>query len=205
MQGTTNTDPGTTKDSRAKSGFSAAQAKLTSGKNLNASKLGMLTAAAADPGVIAEVGAGGTIVTAGRVDVAAHEAITFGMFSGQIAAGLVGAGASVAIVDVSSNVRAKLGGGVTAAGAVNVTANGKRVADMLTIGIQAGFVGVGAAVSILNDDSVQGRRGTRQCVHRRCLVDPGQGDQYPGPHIGHLHTAGRGRSCWRELHAHCCG
>ncbi|MBI3917574.1 MAG: hypothetical protein HY322_11275 [Betaproteobacteria bacterium] len=150
-------DPGTsTKDSRANAGFGLAQGKLTSGSATTSGKLGLLTADPGEPGVIAEVKAGGSIVTAGSVGVAAHETIEADMVSGQLAVGAVGAGAAVSILNLSSNVQARLGGSVTAAGAVNVTANGKRVADMLTIGLQAGFVGVGAAVSVLSDNSVQG-------------------------------------------------
>ena len=110
----------------------------------------------AEPGIAAVVNGGTTeILTLGGVNVHADERVTVNMITGTAAVGLGAVGASIAIVNIESNVRAKLGGTVDAKGAVSVVATGKRTADFLTVGIQGGLVAIGASVSILNDNGKQ--------------------------------------------------
>ncbi|MEL6550929.1 MAG: hypothetical protein AAFQ54_11870 [Pseudomonadota bacterium] len=143
-------------DSRAQGGLGAA---LIGGNKTDTAKLDAMLSAPDDTeagvSAIIEGGSGSEIDAGGNVEATADERIRADFVTGTASAGLGAIGAAITIVNVSSNVRALIGGNISAAGQVNATANGKRDVDMISIGVQAGFVGVGASVGIFNDTSAQ--------------------------------------------------
>jgi hypothetical protein len=70
----------------------------------------------------------------------------------------VGLGASIAVLNLSGQVRAKAGGDLEAGGAVRVEAHFDQDVDVTSFAMQAGFVGLGAAVVVVTDTSAQQAR-----------------------------------------------
>jgi len=72
---------------------------------------------------------------------------------GNLAVGAIGAGASVAVLNVSGQVTAKAGGKLRAGETIDVDAKFVQDVDVLSIALQGGFIGLGASVVVINDTS----------------------------------------------------
>jgi hypothetical protein len=101
----------------------------------------------------------GTVVDAGEdIEVFANEDMEVDMIVGGFSAGLVGTGASVSVLDLSGQVRASAGGNLNAQGSLKVEAEFDQDVDITAVAMQVGFVGLGAAVVVVDDTSaVQAR------------------------------------------------
>jgi hypothetical protein len=140
--------------SRVAGNLAATKTKLNDAKLDNAKLTTLLgDTPPTERGVTATIGNGGSVDAGGDVSVAARERVDIDMLLGNLAGGLVGVGAAISVMTVSSQVRAKAGGAITAGGEVAVVAEGRRDYEVLSVALQAGFVGLGASVVVLNDDS----------------------------------------------------
>ncbi|HYC46066.1 MAG TPA: LEPR-XLL domain-containing protein, partial [Burkholderiales bacterium] len=106
------------------------------------------------PGTSAVVQSGAALTADDAIEVRAHEVADIAIFSGQASAGVVGAGASVAILSVANNVAAFADGTLSAGGAITVRAELHSDIELISLSGSAGFVGIGAAVAVLNDSSL---------------------------------------------------
>ncbi|MCB9929003.1 MAG: hypothetical protein H6844_06280 [Alphaproteobacteria bacterium] len=139
-------------DDRAGKALNGLSLNPVSGSDLNTS----LTASAAGPtrGVNAIV-EGGVVADVGDdVNVDAYERIKVDIADGSVSVGLVGAGAAVAVLNVASQTRAKLGGTIRADGDISVTAAGIRDFDYHVVTGQGGLAALGAGVTVINDNSL---------------------------------------------------
>jgi hypothetical protein len=100
------------------------------------------------------VKSGAQLTAGGAINVIAHEIDTFKVITGQAAVGFVGAGASVAVVTIGSNVTAFAHGTLNAGGNINVNAILNENLNLLALDAAAGFVGIGAAVVVISDASL---------------------------------------------------
>src|SRR5690606_10494748 len=98
---------------------------------------------------------GATVVAGGDIAVEAAERMDVEYLAGSAAAGVVGLGAGISVINLSGNVRASAGGTLTAGGSVRVESEFDQTVDVTSVSMQAGFVGLGAAVVVVNDNSVQ--------------------------------------------------
>ena len=106
-------------------------------------------------GTAALVQAGADLVTLGDIRVTAHDIVTVKEVLGQIAAGgVAGIGASIGIFSMAANVTAANNGNNSAVGDVQVKALLNTDMDVTSVGMAAGFVGLGAGVVIIDDNSL---------------------------------------------------
>ena len=106
-------------------------------------------------GTAALVQAGADLVTLGDIRVTAHDIVTVKEVLGQIAAGgVAGIGASIGIFSMAANVTAANNGNNRAVGDVQVSALLNTHMDVTSVGMAAGFVGLGAGVVIIDDNSL---------------------------------------------------
>lgn len=108
----------------------------------------------AAPGTTAIIRAGADIVAGGNIDVTGWANTKVSERLGGVAVGGLGLGASVAIFSIADNVTASNDGTSTAGGDVRVTAYQFSTVDITSLGMQAGFVGLGAAVVVIDDSTV---------------------------------------------------
>jgi len=87
------------------------------------------------------------------IDVSAAENMEVDLLLGNLAAGLVGAGASVAVLNLSGQVTATAGGKLRAGNDIRVRSGFDQEVDVLSVALQGGFVGLGASVVVVNDTS----------------------------------------------------
>src|SRR5207248_2383060 len=105
-------------------------------------------------GTNAAIGGGATVTaTDGDIAVDAHENLHMNMTQGGVAAGLAGIGAGIGVMNVASNVSATAGGTLSAGGTLGIHADLFEHVDDLAFAGAAGFVGLGAAVVVVNDSS----------------------------------------------------
>ncbi|HEX5279640.1 MAG TPA: hypothetical protein VFW28_06150 [Micropepsaceae bacterium] len=105
-------------------------------------------------GTNAAIGGGAKVTTiTGDIDVAAHENLQMNMTEGGVAAGFAGIGAGIGVMNVASNVSATAGGTLSAGGTLGIHADLFEHVDDLAFAGAAGFVGLGAAVAVVNDSS----------------------------------------------------
>ncbi len=143
-------------------GFNAA--KPTSG-----SVTGSLTGPAV--GTTASIGAA-TVDAGGDIDVDAVENVHLTMTQGGVAGGLAGIGAGIGVLTLASNVSATAGGTLSAGDDIDIHASLYEHVDNLAFAGGAGFVGLGAAVSVVNDKStVTAGLSNNAVVHKADLVD----------------------------------
>ncbi len=83
-----------------------------------------------------------------------NEHATVKQVLGQVAVGVVGAGASVDILSLADNVQASDNGTNNLSGNLAVNAVLNSTVNITALDLAAGFVGLGAAVVVVNDDSV---------------------------------------------------
>ncbi|WP_456654689.1 hypothetical protein [Bradyrhizobium sp. JR3.5] len=110
--------------------------------------------AAVPLGTTAVVEGGANLTAGGAIGITANEVDSFTVNAGQIAAGIVGAGASVALLSVADNVAAFANGNLSAGGNIDVNAFLNEGLNLTAIDGSAGFVGIGAAVVVINDNSL---------------------------------------------------
>ncbi len=98
--------------------------------------------------------AGGTSITAGNaITVNARQWADVDFLVGAIGAGAGGIGAGIGVFSTAFNTNANAGGTYTAGGQFKVTSRLDSTVDAIAFAGGAGFVGLGAAVSVLSDHS----------------------------------------------------
>ena len=138
---------------RINSATAKASTMVNSAAPTSAQILAMQNAVPANPGTSADVQAGATIIAGKNISVTANEQATIKEFLGQVAAGVVGIGASVDVLSVADNVQASDDATNTAGGNIAVLATLNDNIQLVSLGLQAGFVGLGAGVIVVTDDS----------------------------------------------------
>jgi len=128
---------------------------LATHKPTSASVTGALaTAPLLPPGTSASIAGGAQVTTTnGDIKVNAVEDLELTMFTGGFAGGAVGAGAGITVASVASNVTASAGGTLSAGGNLTVSATLDEDINIQSFAGGVGFVGLGAAVAVLNDSS----------------------------------------------------
>ena len=96
----------------------------------------------------------GTATAGGNIGVTANDRADVTVAAGQVSAGIFGAGASVAILSVNDNVSALADGTLKAGGAITVDATLNENVGLTVIDGSGGFVGIGAAVAVVTDNSL---------------------------------------------------
>ncbi|HET9188739.1 MAG TPA: hypothetical protein VFN80_12320, partial [Acidothermaceae bacterium] len=96
----------------------------------------------------------GTAIAGDSIGVKANEQSSFSIIGGQVSGGLVGAGASVTIFSVADNVSALADGTLSANNTITVNATLNSDVSLIDLDAAGGFVGIGAAVAVINDTSV---------------------------------------------------
>ena len=109
----------------------------------------------APPGTSAYIAAGAVVAAGDDVEVRALEDLRLKIVTGGFAGGIVGIGASVAVVNVASHVDAHIAGTILAGDDVLVRAEFQEHLDVLSMAGTVGFVGLGAAVVSVKDTSTQ--------------------------------------------------
>ncbi|MBI3347591.1 MAG: hypothetical protein HY020_10320, partial [Burkholderiales bacterium] len=98
--------------------------------------------------------AGGTSITAGNaITVNAQQWANVDFLVGAIGAGAGGIGAGIGVFSTAFNTNANAGGSYTAGGQFKVSSRLDSTVDAIAFAGGAGFVGLGAAVSVLSDHS----------------------------------------------------
>ena len=115
---------------------------------------GAINSSAAAAGTTARIASGAIVTSGADIQVTATEDVLFDVTVGGLSAGLVGVGASVAVSSLAANVTATANGELWAGGDINVQATLNEVVDVTSICGTVGFVGLGAAVVVVNDQSV---------------------------------------------------
>ncbi|HVC51376.1 MAG TPA: LEPR-XLL domain-containing protein, partial [Stellaceae bacterium] len=100
-----------------------------------------------------------TIFLGSGIGVNANDEATISVIGGQLSGGVVGAGASVAILSVAENVSALADGSLSTVGAlgggtISVGATLNENVSLINIDGAVGFVGIGAAVAVVSDSSL---------------------------------------------------
>ncbi len=106
------------------------------------------------PGTSAVIHSGVNVIAGDSIDVKANEVASGKETLGQVAGGVVGVGAAVAIFSISDNVTASDDGTNSAGGNLSVNAILNSTVDIIALDLAAGFVGLGAGVVVVNDNSV---------------------------------------------------
>ncbi len=115
--------------------------------------LAMQSATPVHPGTSAVVQSGAQMHAGGAIGVIAEESATLKEFLGQVAGGVVGIGAAVDILSFDDNVQASDDGTTTAGGDVFVFASLNSAINITALDLSAGFVGLGAGVVVVTDNS----------------------------------------------------
>ena len=110
--------------------------------------------ASTPPGTSAIIQQGATVTAGNAIGVTANESDSVTVAVGQVAAGFVGAGASVAILSLADNVTAFADGTLSAGGNISISANLNENVQLTGLDGSVGFVGIGAAVDTINDSSL---------------------------------------------------
>ncbi|MBK5565795.1 LEPR-XLL domain-containing protein [Ensifer sp. SSB1] len=148
-----------TADSRVRDNMQGASDRLNdpsffSGADLDAA----LIPTNEEHGTTATIEAGADVEAGHDILVVSRQNMKVDLLIGNAAAGLVGAGAAVTVLNVSGQVKAKAGGNLSAGNQIKVEAELDEEVDVTTVAFQGGFVGLGASVIVINDTSrVQAR------------------------------------------------
>ena len=139
---------------RVNSATSSAGGMVNSAAPTQTSILAMQSATPVNPGTSAVVQSGAQIHVGGAIGVVAEESATVSEFLGQVAGGVVGVGAAVDILSFNDNVQASDDATNTAGGAVFAYASLNSDISITALDLSAGFVGLGAGVVVVTDNSV---------------------------------------------------
>ena len=144
--------------SRVSSGVLSASAGINShtptANSITALEVKDPTQNLAPPGTLAAIQSGADIVAGGDIDVKANELMTGKETLGQVAAGVAGVGAAVDVFSIADNVFAFDNGTNSAGGNLSVQAILNSTVKITALDLSAGFVGLGAGVVVVNDNSV---------------------------------------------------
>ncbi len=116
--------------------------------------LAMQSATPVNPGTSAVIQSGAQVHAGGAIGVIAEEQATATEFLGQVSGGVVGVGAAVDILSFNDNVQASDDGTNTAGGNVFAYASLNSDITITALDLSAGFVGLGAGVVVVTDNSV---------------------------------------------------
>jgi len=105
-------------------------------------------------GTEASIESGAVVTAGGDISVAANVNAEVDMLVGTVAGGLIGVGAGVSVTNVSVNVKAHADGALSAGDDINIEATMNDNADIDAFAGAGGFVGVGAAVAVVDESSV---------------------------------------------------
>ena len=105
-------------------------------------------------GTEAAIEAGATVIAGDDIRVTANDDVDVTVTVGGVAGGFVGIGGSVAVTNIAANATAHAGGTLEAGDDINVEAQLDQDVDVVSLSGSAGFVGLGAAVVVVNDKSV---------------------------------------------------
>ena len=136
----------------------ASTATSVSNNSLQGSGVSTQLSNASTPHVVASVDSGAHINSGAAINVKATDMVDVTVYVGQLAAGLVGVGGSVGLVDLGGGTEAFVGGGasLSAAGAIGIEGYAKNdVGDFVYAGTAGPIAAIGAKVSIVNDNSNQ--------------------------------------------------
>ncbi|MDN3720474.1 hypothetical protein QW131_17585 [Roseibium salinum] len=142
-----------TANSRLASKLGDASNRLST-DSLSGADLSLMLSASvpAERGTSASIG-NGDVNAGNNIIVMAEEKMTVDLVLGNAAVGLVGAGASVSVLNLSGQVRAKADGKLKAGNTLTVKAMFNQDVDVTSVALQGGFVGLGASVVVVNDTS----------------------------------------------------
>ena len=127
------------------------------GKSATASGIkNLLASTEPSPGTAAQVEAGAEIQAGDAITVKAEDRSEADFTVGSGAIGMVGVGGSVGVLNVAHNAQATVAGVLSAGGAISINGELKEQIDQTGIAAGGGIVGIGAAVSIINDSSTAG-------------------------------------------------
>jgi len=104
-------------------------------------------------GTEAAIESGSVITAGGDIAVTANENVEVDIIVGGAAAGFVGIGAGISVLNVAANATAHAAGTLSAGGDITVQAVLSEDVEVLGFAGAAGFVGLGAAVVVINDTS----------------------------------------------------
>ncbi|MEL6105485.1 MAG: right-handed parallel beta-helix repeat-containing protein, partial [Planctomycetota bacterium] len=113
-----------------------------------------LAAATTPAGTTARISGGATVTAGDDINVDANEDVEIDILVGGVAGGLVGVGAGVAVTSIAANTTASAGGTLTAGDDITVRARLDEDFNGSAFVGAGGFVGVGAAVYVVNDTTV---------------------------------------------------
>ncbi len=113
-----------------------------------------LNSPGAESGTTAMIADGAVVVAGSDINATANEDVEFDVLVGGIAGGLVGIGASVSVSSIAANTSAHVGGTLSAGDNINVIAILDDDVDINSYAGAIGFVGLGAAVGVVNDRTV---------------------------------------------------
>ena len=106
-----------------------------------------------EAGTTATIGNATVTAITGGITVNAVENLHVDSTQGGVGVGIAGAGAGIGVFNIAENVKATAGGTLSAGGAINVHANLFEDIDELAFAGGGGFIGLGAAVAVINDSS----------------------------------------------------
>ena len=133
----------------------SAATKVSSQTPTQASWQAKIDAAGAPSGTTARISSGAVVVAGDAIFVTSNAGLTFTQLAGAVAVGVVAAGAGVTVNTIASNSSAQAGGTLTSSGrGVFVSADNGQSTTATGFAGAAGFVGIGAAVSYVSDQSV---------------------------------------------------
>ena len=113
-----------------------------------------IAAAAPLSGTSAIIQNGAVVTVGGDINVDANEDVEVDILTGGVAGGLVGVGAGVAVTSIAANTTASAGGILTAGDDITIRARLDEDVNGTAFVGAGGFVGVGAAVFVVNDTTV---------------------------------------------------
>ncbi|MBI1395302.1 MAG: LEPR-XLL domain-containing protein, partial [Betaproteobacteria bacterium] len=145
-QNDTQTDASERAGGIGKSASNSVKTKGPSGTSLR----NALSSATVPQGTQAYIEAGATVNAGADIRVDALDRTVAQFMVGGGGAGFVGIGAGVGVLNIADNARASAGGTLSAGGQIRVNGVLNEDAHQLTFAFAGGFVGVGAAVSIMN-------------------------------------------------------
>ncbi|MEO8133499.1 MAG: hypothetical protein ABI831_05960, partial [Betaproteobacteria bacterium] len=105
------------------------------------------------PGTTAYIARGATVNAGHDVQVRAKDRLEFSQTAGAVSAGFVGIGGSVTVGNIHANTTACIAGTTVAGNSVAIESRLDETYDGLTFSGQGGFVGLGASVAVVSDDS----------------------------------------------------
>ncbi|MEO1524344.1 MAG: hypothetical protein AAFX06_02860, partial [Planctomycetota bacterium] len=113
-----------------------------------------LAAATTPSGTTARISGGATVTAGDDINVDANEDVEIDILVGGVAGGFVGVGAGIAVTSIAANTTASAGGTLTTGDDITVRARLDEDFNGSSFVGAGGFVGVGAAVYVVNDTTV---------------------------------------------------